>query len=170
MLVRDRVLDSCENVTGWTALGNDTSGPYPSISHVMGTRAIAFNKVDGAANTVFAGLKKDVNFDLRMLCAYDRIAWILYNDATTNVAYSYVRLGTDASNYAEYRFADSSIVSGAWTVCSVMLGQPTSVVGTGLNQRALTHIQVGVAYDAEGNTGSLIVDEIFIARPVLTQS
>lgn len=164
MNVRDRMLANCESVEQWAALGNDTSGPSMTNTHVMGTHAITYGKVDGAANTKIAAIYRSIQQDLLTVNAVDRICWVQYVGDVTNLDYSFVRLGTDASNYAEYRFADSSHNDGAWTVCSARFGEPSTVVGEGINQRNVLYLCTGTAWDAEGNTGTLVVDEIFIAK------
>ena len=53
---RSKDLQSCNDHTQVTVLGNDTTNLATTTNHVFGTGAISFDKVNGAANTVFAGV------------------------------------------------------------------------------------------------------------------
>jgi hypothetical protein len=113
-------LESFEAVADWTVFGNDTDNLAVSTTRIEGTNSIEFDKVDGLANTTIAGCYRTVSgITLKEWHAHDKIVWHVYVSATTNVASAFIRLGTSATNYAEWRFADSSLTAGAFTQCAV---------------------------------------------------
>ena len=92
-------LCSTDSVGDWTVLGNDTVNLATSTNHVFGTNSLEFDKVDGAANTVFAGIRCTITAISAnkymeegggfLLCA-------LYLSSVADVNYGFVRLGTDS--------------------------------------------------------------------------
>ena len=71
-------------------------------------------------------------------------------------AKAYARFGTDASNYIEWRWADSLFTAGAFTLAEATLGT-AYVTGTGWAEDSnddvdLDYLAVGAAFDAETNT------------------
>jgi len=150
------VVSSLESVTGFTVLGNDTTGLAVSTAAPLSENVMEFNKVDGAANTKLAGASATLSVHLGGIKPTDLLSWWLYVSAVTDVDYAFVRLGVDSSNYNEYRFSDSGLSVG-WNWCKVKLGEPTSVTGTGMATPSIsighgaTYAAIGVAFDAEGN-------------------
>ena len=161
------IVDRMESVTGMTVLGTDTVNLAVSTVSARGTNSIEFDKVDGAAGTVFAGASKTidlVNLNEHWFLPHAIIRWHVYvsDTAQSGVAYSFVRLGTDASNYAEWRFADSSIVAGRFTLCSAKLGN-CYVTGTGCDFTNIDHLEFGVAFDAESDAlADIKMDYIYL--------
>jgi len=156
-------LDAMESATPWTIFGNDTTGLAVTTNHVEGQYAIGFNKVDGAANTIYAGCSRLITST--DLTEYVENSGIIlgsyYLSALTNVAYVFIRAGTDASNYTEWRVDDDNMVAG-WNAVAFRLAEPAAAVtGTGMIHTAVTWIAVGVAFDAESDAlASIAVDHI----------
>jgi len=145
----------CDNAADWAALNNDTtnlanSGNYGAVCG--GTYPLEFDKANGTANTKYALIYRTGDYTAErkanIINLTDRLNWLVYVSATTNVAAAVVRLGRDASNYIEYRFADSSITAAKWQLCSVQLGDGYEV-GTGVDLRRFYWLGVGVYFDAE---------------------
>jgi hypothetical protein len=155
-------IDKMDSATGWTVLGNDTTNLATSTVCHVNSASLEFDKANGAANTVFAGAYKTINrsIDANSITVDDEIGMHVYVSAVTNVDYAFIRLGTDASNYVEYRFADSDLVAGAWKWVSSPLGT-AYITGNGWSEEYvrntgrvmdLDYMAVGLAFDAETNT------------------
>ena len=167
------VLDGMESATGWTALSSDTEGLTASTTHAWGTNALQFDKVNGGANTVFGAIYRTVALNLQHQHQWnpdDRICWLVNLSALTDVAYSFVRLGTDASNYAEWRFTDTSHTAARFTLCSENLGN-CYVTGNGCIWSNIDYMVIGVAFDGEDDTlANIEVDQIYLRSSVFTQT
>jgi len=148
------ILDELEEITGWTALNTDTTGITTNADHISGAASIEFDKVNGDANTIFAGIQKTIAAtDLSLFHIHESIHLAINLSALTNVAYVFVRLGTDSSNYNEWRIQDDDLTTG-WQVLKMTLGNASTAgsTGNGWNPAVVTYAVVGVAFDAETNT------------------
>ena len=158
------LLDSMNVVTGWAALGNDTLNLATTKKHVLGTDALEFDKVNGDANTVFAGIEKTITtIDLGGPSPHDLIQTALYLSVLTNVDYAFVRLGTDASNYNEWRISGDSLTAGVFETLLFNIGDASydGIAGNGWNPSAVSYAAIGIAFDAETNTlAGIVFDEI----------
>ena len=167
-------LESFETAADFTALSNDTTGIATVRKKGFGSGrvGITFNKVDGTGNQVFAGISKTVVLNLRGFKPHDKICWTIFIPTElVNVASSFVRLGADANNYLEWRFADSSHVVDRWTLCEVNLGDcyaEASGLGRLFDIEAITYLAIGVRFDAETNAlAGIVVDEVYVQRAEL---
>ena len=152
--------DSLNATTGWSALSNDTLNLATTKKHVTGTDALTFDKVNGAANTVFAGIQKTISsVDLGNLSPHDLIQTACYIPDLTNVSYVFVRVGTDSSNYNEWRISGIDLTAAVFTTLLFNIGDANyaGITGNGWTSAAITYIVVGVAFDAETNTLAGIV-------------
>ena len=167
-------LGNFNSITDWAALSTDTTGLEVDVIHLLGTKSIEFDKVNGAANTIFSGatltLSKAV--DCSRFSANDKIYSALYVSSIANIAYAYIRLGTDASNYNEWRLDDTSITAGIWQVFSVALSATElAVTGDGWDPSAVAYINVGTAHDIETDAlADIRFDHLFIATSQLTST
>ena len=150
--------------TGWSALGNDTLNLATTKKHVLGTDALTFDKVNGAANTVFAGIQKTISsIDLGSIAPHDIIQTVIYIPDLSLVDYVFVRVGTDSSNYNEWRVPDASLIAATFETLALNIGDAShsGITGDGWVQSAITYIAVGVAFDAETNAlAGIIFDEL----------
>ena len=168
VLLQDREqIGDFDTATGWTAFGNDTTNLAASDKHILGTHSIEFDKVDGAANQKYAGCYCTVDVDASRFMPSDVIESAVYVSANTNVDYGFVRLGTDASNYSEWRLADTSMTDGAaghWSKFAKSIDDcEVTVVGTGWDMSAITYLAVGVMFDAETNAlADIKFDHVYI--------
>ena len=155
-------IDCCGATTDWTVLGNDTANFTTTTNHVLGTLALEFDKIDGSANTVFAGIQKTItSIDLT---PYHKgggfFCCSIYVSNTTDINYAFLRVGTDSSNYNEWR-GDQEDMTAGWNCFKKSMLKPDSYTGNGWNNAAVTYIAIGVAFGSENDTlANIAVDHI----------
>lgn len=158
------ILDEMDATTGWTVLGNDTTNLAATTTHVLGTNALTFDKADGAANTVIAGIQKTLSSEnLGGISPHDILQTVVYASSTADADYIFLRLGDDSSNYNEWRIAAADITSGAWSTLVFEVGDASQAggTGTGVNWTDVDYIAVGIAFNSESDTlTGIIFDEI----------
>lgn len=165
-----RMLDQCNSLSSpdWTVLGDETTNPGESTTCAFGSRSLKFDKANGAETTASAGLYRDIgSWDFTELPLGAELAWFLDVTAVTNIAYTWVRLGTDSSNYTEWQFDDSDLIyTSRFNFCHVPLWNWASKTGiTDLTN--LDYFAVGVKFDAESDTLSdILVDCICVIEGV----
>lgn len=158
------VFDALDATAGWSALNNDTLNLATTKKHVLGTDALIFDKVDGAANTIFAAIQKTItSVDIGSPSPHDLIQTVCYIPDLTNVAYVFVRIGTDSSNYNEWRIPDTALTAAEFQTLIFNIGDANhaGITGNGWNTSAITYVVAGIAFDAETNTlVGIIFDEL----------
>lgn len=150
---REMIAD-CEAVAGWTALSNDTTGIAVAPEHLLGTQSLEYDKVDGADNEKFGGVYKTIaSLDCSRFTAEDHLTAAFNVTSIALIDYAFIRLGTDASNYNEWRLADTlPIVVDVWQMFDVPLAETiVAVTGNGWNPSAITYVVLGVMFDAQAN-------------------
>jgi len=153
-------LDEMDSTSGWAALGNDTLNLNTTTNHLTGTAALTFDKVDGDANTIFAGIEKTITtLNMGELDLHDLVQTACYLSSLSNIVYVFIRVGSDSSNYNEWRIPVSELTADEWTVLGVVLGNASKTGNTanGVNWVDIKYIAVGVAFDAETRTLSGII-------------
>lgn len=160
-------LHDCKSVAALAVLGNDTVNMEAVAPSVRGAASVNFDKANGAANTIFAGV-----YGVPLIGKFNpdmdgsfgptaKICWSIDIPDLTNVAYSFVRLGASAAAYVEWRYGDSSHTAGRFTIANSLIaeGYPT---GAG-NLTDTSYLAFGVAFDNEANTlANILVDGIWI--------
>jgi hypothetical protein len=158
------LIDEMDVTTGWSALSNDTLNLATTTKHVLGTAALTFDKVDGADNTVFAAIEKTItSVDLGNPSPHDVIQTACYIPDLTDVSYVFIRLGTDSSNYNEWRIEDTALTAATYETLLFNIGDASyaGITGNGWDPSAVTYVAIGVAFDAETNTlAGIVFDEI----------
>ena len=152
--------DELGSTSGWTALGNDTLNLATTKKHLSGTDALTFDKVNGAANTVFAGIQKTItSVDLGDIDLHDTIQTVCYLSSISNVNYVFIRIGTDSTNYNEWRVGVGELTAGEFIILGVPIGGAnfTGITGNGIDWTAITYIVVGVAFNSESDALSEII-------------
>lgn len=171
-LVQDReIIDEMNAITGWAVLGNDTTTLATSTEHVLGTNSLSFAKVNGAANTVTAGIDKTLTttVDLSRFGAGAGIEVALQVSSVANVASAFVRLGTDSSDYSEWRVADTDITAGVWDLSRIALSSVEDVTGTGADMSAIAYVAVGTRHDAETDAlAAILFDHVAVVGAQMT--
>lgn len=170
------ILADAENIDLWTILGDDTE-KLTTVKplHLWGKQALSFDKCDGGDDTICAGVYRTISADLRSYDPEDQIFWTVYIPDVTDVVYAFVRLGTDASNYVEYRYPVGSITDKVWTLCTANLnttGVSTAatdaigaIVGTGADTTALKYLAIGVAFSDEADAlTDILVGDVWLEK------
>lgn len=165
-------IEECGAITGWTVLGNDTTSLATTTNHIFGTVALEFDKVNGAANTVFAGIQKTLtSIDLTpyhkgggfFLAKY-------YVSDIDDVDYLFLRLGTNGSNYNEWQVSADNLSVG-WNSIRFPMASPDAITSNGWNSAAVTYIAVGVAFGVETDTlADIAIDHISANTGLLTSA
>ena len=144
--------DDMNATTGWTVLGDDTATLTTTTNHLVGTAALSFAKVNGDDNTVFGGIQKTItSVDLGDISLHDLIQVAFQIPSLAVVDYVFVRVGTDSSNYNEWRAPVLELTAATWETLGVTVGSAnfSGNTGNGWNPSAVTYIAVGVAFNAE---------------------
>jgi len=144
--------DEFEATAGWTVLGDDAISLATTTNHVCKTVALEFDKVDGSDDTTIAGIQKTITSIAT--CPYVESGGFalvpFYISSTAAVDYVFLRLGTDSSNYNEWRLSnDNDTFVAGWNLGRMPLTTPAAVVGNGISTVAVTYMVVGISFDAE---------------------
>jgi len=163
-------LDECNAVTGWSVLDDATTGNGAEdaldtdLNHVMGTASIEFNKVDGTGHTE-AGIQKTLTAG--DLTTYHKgggsFVASMYLANTDDVAYVFLRVGTSAAHYNEWRIDGDELTPGAWNALNFPMMAPSSAgnTGNGWNIASTTYVAIGVSFDGEDDAlANIRVDHI----------
>jgi len=150
-----KVLDNCESVASWTVLSTDTSGLAVDVNHVWGHYSIEFDKVDGAANTVYGAVYRTLSsVDVEEYASNGGFFLLpLYVSATTDIDHCFLRLGTSASHYNEWRVDDDTLSAG-WNNVRLAIDEPNASgnTGNGWQSSDVDYMAVGCAFDAQDDT------------------
>lgn len=154
-------LANCNVYTDYTAISNDTTGIANSTNHVFGVGAITFDKVNGAANTVYGGVYKTftaINV-AEIFEAGGFVGCSAYLPSLTNVINVFVRIGTDTTNYNTWAWPVADLVAGSWMNLRKAASLPdySRSAGNGWNTGAVSYVAFGVEFNAEANTLSGII-------------
>jgi len=156
--------DGFNATTGWSVLGDDTGNLATTTKHVTGTLALTFDKLNGTANTIFAGIQKTLSsVDLGDISQHDLLQGTFYLPSISNVSYVFLRLGTDSTNYNEWRLPDTALEPATFETGALPVGDANyaGITGNGWNPSAITYIAVGVAFDNQTDTlAGIVFDEI----------
>ncbi|MFO7902298.1 MAG: hypothetical protein R6U98_06550 [Pirellulaceae bacterium] len=155
-VTRQIVIDECDATTGWAGLNTDTTGVAAALDHVFGAKSLEFDKVDGAANTVFGVVAKTLSPALNLTTLLENSGVVQYSlnvSALTDIDYCLLRLGTDSSNYNEWRVSDDDLSTG-WNLLRFNIDVPSTAgnTGDGWSSGAVTYVAVGCAFDAQDDT------------------
>jgi hypothetical protein len=162
------VIDAFETASGWSAFDGDTTNLATTTNHINGTLALTFDKANTAANNTIAGIQKTLTaIDLAQHAKVGgTLAMQLYVSDTTNVSYAFIRLGTDSTNYNEWRLDVADIASADWTSSiDINISEPTYAgkAGNGWNPSSVTFLAVGIKFALETNTLSGIIFDNLVA-------
>jgi hypothetical protein len=168
-------LANCNATIDYTALSNDTTGIAFSTNHVFGTGAITFNKVDGAANTVYAGVSKSLA-TLNVQEIFEAGGFVglgCYLPSLTNVINVFLRIGDDASNYNAWTWPVANLNAATWMNLRTPAATPdySKNLGTGWNTNSLKYVAFGVEFAGETNTlTGMIFDHIHLVGGRVTST
>ncbi|MCK9370424.1 hypothetical protein M0R04_10990 [Candidatus Dojkabacteria bacterium] len=147
-------LANCNDSTAFTVLGNDTTNLANTVDHVFGTGAITFDKVNGLANTVYAGVQDTIT-SLNVSEIFESGGFVGLGCKLTSLAdvvSVFLRIGTDSSNYNEWEWAVADLTVSRWMALRAATSQPSGYAGNGWNPAAVTYIAFGVEFSDETDT------------------
>ena len=146
------VMDACDATAGWTALSNDTTGIEVDLDHVMGAASLEWDKVNGTDNLTVGGIQKTITaVNLTFLIENaGAFGYSMNVSSVANIDYCFIRVGTDASNYNEWRIDDTAIRVG-WNSFRFNINAPATAgtLGNGWNSSIVTYIALGCNHDLE---------------------
>ena len=126
------------------------------VPHEDKLLSIAFSKTGGTLTE--AGIQKTITaVDASDFEGETIIRWQILIPDVTNADYTFLRLGTDASNYSEWQAPCDEMTSGRWAQVVEEQHQLVSQTGAGADFSAITYIAIGVVFDAAANTLNSIV-------------
>ena len=156
--------DNMDAVGNWIVVNGDTINVTTTKKHVLGTDALSFDKDNTGANSVFAMIQNTISpIDLGDISPHDLIQTTCYLSSLANVSYVFVRIGTDISNYNEWRVDVADLTAATFETLALSVGDPSydGITGDGWNPSAITWIAVGVVFDAETRTlAGIVFDEV----------
>lgn len=138
-----------ESTAGWSASAGADNLTTSTDHRGAGTYALEFDKIAGNAVAMIS--KTVTSFDMSKYSDHAIGLCHMYISSLTNVANCFVRIGTDASNYCEWQFADT-LLSEGWNQLQENITMPTSQTGNGYNLSAITYLAFGVTFDDAANT------------------
>ncbi len=153
--------------TDWAALSTDTTGVSTDLAHILGTHSLEFDKVDGAANTVFGGLvNTEIVRNLSRFLDSDVLDVVFSLSTIADVEEVRVRLGTDASHYREWIIPDEDLKAG-WNRKTLRLDDPLAVnTGNGWDQTNVKYAAFIVEFDAQDDTLADVLLDSIVLRSV----
>ncbi len=159
------LLDDGRRLADWAVLNADTTALTQEDEHVIGTKSIQFSK-SGVVGTVGGVSRDKLDLDASQLGPDAVLELVVDIPDTTLLASVEVRLGTDATNYASFLFADTDFVTGvSWDrVTKELAAQGKALqVGTGLDLSSIQYMEVRVNFDAAANTlADIHVDSVLL--------
>lgn len=152
----------------WAAIDSDTTGVALSTKHVLGSGSIEFDKVNGGADSGIGGITKALTaINLSGLSPHDIFQTVVQVGATTELdggtAYFFLRLGTNSTDYNEWRISGTDFTAGVWETVAMEVGDASFAGqgGAGCDFAAITYVAVGFSFDAVNDAlPNIYVDEI----------
>ena len=156
------VFDALDVVGSWLILDDATANFTTTKKHVLGTDALIFDKVNGSG-TFAAVIDQTITaVDLGKPSPHDLLQTVIYIPDLTDVAYVLVRVGTDDTNYNEWRIPDSALTAATFETLIFNIGDAAhaGITGNGWNPSVITYIALGVQFDGEDDAlVGMIFDE-----------
>ena len=158
--------------TNWTAIDDAADTLATSLNHVIGTGAVSYNKADGTAHT-FGGIYDVVtSMDLRAYHKNEGFITCSFRLPSTgdyaNCDFFAIRLGTDATNYNEWRISyndGDGFLANEWQTAKLRIMEPSTYAGNGWNPAAVTYVAVGFGFDNEDDeVAAILVDHISVSQ------
>ncbi len=156
------VFDALDAVGSWLILDDATENFTTTKKHVLGTDALIFDKVNGSG-TFAAVIDQTISaVDLGNPSPHDLLQTVIYIPNLTAVAYIFVRVGTDDTNYNEWRIEDTALLAATFETVIFNIGDAShsGITGNGWNPSVITYIALGVQFDNEDDAlVGIIFDE-----------
>ncbi len=153
-------VDKLSSVTGWAAAveGGATDATTASIAvstdHIPHEDKLLSLEWDKANGTVLgAKIEKTLaSIDASFLVGPSIIQWHVKHANFTNVDYVWIRVGSSAANYHEYRVDSDELTSGQWNTLSTLVANYDAQGGTGMDMSDIDYLALGVTMDGTANT------------------
>jgi len=126
---------------------------------VSNTTSIEIDKTGTTAATVL--MAKIIAVNASAFEGPLQLAWGVCAADWTNVAYVINRLGTDASNYNEWKLDPADFSTTGWTRIASSFIESTQT-GNGLNMSDITYLALGVQMDGAANTTAAPIQFDFV--------
>ena len=156
------VFDALDAVGSWLVLDDATINFTTTKKHVLGTDALIFDKTNGSG-TFAAVIDQTITaVDLGKPSPHDLLQTVVYIPDLTDVAYVLVRVGTNDTNYNEWRIPDSALTAATFETLIFNIGDAAhaGITGNGWNPGVITYIALGVQFDGEDDAlVGIIFDE-----------
>ncbi len=156
------VFDALDAVGSWLILDDATANFTTTKKHVLGTDALIFDKVNGSG-TFAAVIDQTISaVDLGSPSPHDLLQTVIYIPDLTAVAYIFVRVGTNDTNYNEWRIEDTALLAATFETVIFNIGDAShsGITGNGWNPSVITYIALGVQFDNEDDAlVGIIFDE-----------
>lgn len=162
--VQDReVISDCSVLADWTINGNDTVNLALAHNHILGTHSLHFDKVDGLANTVFAGAYISPNLDLSRFLSSDGIEMAYLIPALANVVAVHLRIGTSAVNYVQYTQLVAAMAPAVWNIWTPDIHEVAAQAGTGADMGNIIYAAFLVEFALETDAlADMLLDHIVV--------
>jgi len=161
-----KILDVFTSTSGWTVLNDDTANLTTSTDHITAVNSLTFDKVDGTANTTLAMIQKTLSTPVDI---FAMVTGAIFIQAFVKVSdYSEVlnviiRLGTDDSNYNEWKISTEGTQVNMWKTFRKLIGNTEGSTGAGWDITAISYIAIGLEFESEDNTlAGIKVDAIIL--------
>ena len=171
------LIDSCSSTSGFSVLGNDTDNLTTATQHLAGSASISFDKVNGADNKKIAGVQKTLGTTIDFFKVAGVIGYLqsmVYLSDISNCDYFFIRLGSDSSNYNEWRVnIGDAWTAGVWNTVKMPVSETNYAgsTGNGWDPNAVDYLAFGVAFDSESDTLSgILVDRVLFTGGIMTST
>lgn len=147
------LFDAFVSTNGWEVLNDDTINLTTSTDHVAATGSLSFDKFNGGSDTVFAIIDKTItSISLANIGTGSLFLQAAVNIPTlTNVVNVVIRIGTDDTNYNEWKIPTDDATAGQWQLYRTLIANSVGSTGNGWNLTAITYIAVGVEFSSQSN-------------------
>ena len=166
------LIDAMDTVGTWAVVNADAGALTTDTATIAGGGSLEFDKLNGAPDTVFALIADTItatDFTATRFTPVSVQTWVNIPDLA-DVVNVVLRLGTDASNYNEWRRSVSGHTAGAWERVVFQLNESAQgSTGSGWDPASVTYIAVGVQFTAETDTlTDILWDAIYAVTPLNT--
>jgi len=160
-------IEKFEVVGNLTAVNTGTANIAASALGYSGKAAVDFDKVDVGTNST-CGVYATYSAPTKPYGSFgpsDYVELVFDPQDLTNIASVSVRIGTNATNYLTWTWADSTLTADRWNLCTARLGAGTPTL-LGCDFGNIGYLAVIVTFDATTNT----LADMHVARVSLLEA
>ena len=154
--IRDRiVLANFDDLANWTVKNTDTINMGLDTKHITGINSIKFDKADTAAGDTEALIQNNFNnfIDASRMLPSQMIFSIFYISSLANVVNSFIRIGSDNSNYNQWTWPSELLKANKWNILTKEIKESDFTdVGNGWLQTTISYIALGVTFKLQTDT------------------